>query len=175
MPLFAESLSHILLPLGQVGIISLKSAKVAEFGTTSRHEFRERIRGEPMKVDGKRAGCIVDGDRRRFSAEYKQKILTMADAAKTRGEVKTLLQSEGLHSSYLTYWRRQREIDIEDALTPRTRGPKPVSGHSNEELRKLYREHKKLTERLQKATLILNAQQKLLRHEKLHWPEAESK
>ena len=47
--------------------------------------------------------------RRRFSAEYRFRILKQADACKQPGEVGALLRREGLYSSLLTNWRRQRE------------------------------------------------------------------
>ena len=47
--------------------------------------------------------------RRRFSAEYRLRILKQADACKKPGELGALLRREGLYSSLLTNWRRQRE------------------------------------------------------------------
>ena len=57
--------------------------------------------------------------RRRFSAEYRLRILTQADACKKPGEVGALLRREGLYSSLLTNWRRQREAGAaRDARAP---------------------------------------------------------
>jgi len=47
--------------------------------------------------------------RRQFSAEYKLRILREADACKGSGEIGALLRREGLYSSHLVLWRRQRE------------------------------------------------------------------
>ena len=47
--------------------------------------------------------------RRRFTAEYKLQILQRADACSKPGEIGALLRREGLYSSLLTEWRRQRE------------------------------------------------------------------
>ena len=47
--------------------------------------------------------------RRRYSAEYKLRILREADASTRRGEIGALLRREGLYSSNLTAWRKQRE------------------------------------------------------------------
>ncbi|MDE2730798.1 MAG: transposase, partial [Bacteroidota bacterium] len=52
---------------------------------------------------------IPRAKRRRFSASYKLRILEEADAATASGEVGALLRREGLYSSHLTQWRRQRE------------------------------------------------------------------
>src|SRR5271168_698924 len=64
--------------------------------------------------------------RRRFTAEYKRSIIDQADAAKDAGAVGALLRREGLYSSHLTTWRRQRKQGELDALTPKKRGPKVV-------------------------------------------------
>ena len=47
--------------------------------------------------------------RRRFTAEYRLRILKESDACKKPGELGALLRREGLYSSHLTHWRRQRE------------------------------------------------------------------
>ena len=60
--------------------------------------------------------------RRHFTVGYKLRILSEADAARTPGEIGALLRREGLDSSHLAGWRRQREQGILQALTPRRRG-----------------------------------------------------
>ena len=64
--------------------------------------------------------------RRRFTAEYKRSILNQADAAQGVGATGALLRREGLYSSHLTTWKRQRKQGELDALTPHKRGPKVV-------------------------------------------------
>src|SRR5438874_2245923 len=54
--------------------------------------------------------------RRRFSAEYKLRVLREADACTKPGEVGALLRREGLYSSLLTEWRRAREVGALAAL-----------------------------------------------------------
>ena len=63
-------------------------------------------------------------DRRRFSAEYKLRILGQAEACQGAGDVGALLRREGLYSSHLTTWRRQREVGILSGLKPKQRGRK---------------------------------------------------
>lgn len=58
-------------------------------------------------------------ERRRFTAEYKLKVLQEADACAKRGELGALLRREGLYSSHLTAWRRARN----SGLAPKKRGP----------------------------------------------------
>jgi transposase len=52
---------------------------------------------------------VAKATRRRFTVEYKRKIVREADACKTPGTVGALLRREGLYSSHLTTWRAARE------------------------------------------------------------------
>lgn len=62
---------------------------------------------------------VAKPKRRTYTAEYKQRILHEAEVvATTRGGLGTLLRREGLYSSLLTYWRRERAQGILEALTP---------------------------------------------------------
>ena len=61
-----------------------------------------------------------------FTPEYKRSILDQADAAQDSGTIGALLRREGLYSSHLTTWKRQRQKGEIDALTPQKRGPKVV-------------------------------------------------
>src|ERR1051325_11674746 len=68
---------------------------------------------------------VADAKRRTFTAEYKQRILAEADAAALQpGAIGALLRREGLYSSHLVTWRREREAGILKGLTPHKRGPK---------------------------------------------------
>src|SRR6202158_3511724 len=77
--------------------------------------------------------------RRRFTAEYKHQILTKADQAKGFGGVGALLRREGLYSSLLTTWRREREAGVRQALAPQKRGPKSKRNPLQDEHAKLLR------------------------------------
>ena len=64
-------------------------------------------------------------ERRIFTASYKQRILAEADQGRAQpGQVGALLRREGLYSSHLTTWRRQREAGQLAGLTPQKRGRK---------------------------------------------------
>jgi len=65
--------------------------------------------------------------RRRFSAEYKLRIVREADACSRPGEIGALLRREGLYSSLLTEWRRARDSGALGALAPKRRGPRGPS------------------------------------------------
>lgn len=66
---------------------------------------------------------VEKAKRRRFTAEDKRRILEEADRCTKPGEVGALLRREGLYSSLLSVWRRQREAGGLAALTPSKRGP----------------------------------------------------
>lgn len=72
--------------------------------------------------------------RRRFTAQYKLKILAEADAATGSGAICALLRREALYSSMLTNWRKERDAAMEQGLSPRTRGPKPQLDPSAKEV-----------------------------------------
>ena len=78
----------------------------------------------------RRAGGVPDPElveqakRRSFTAEYKAKILAEADACSRPGEVGELLRREGLYTSHLTYWRKQRKDGaLKELGKPRGRTP----------------------------------------------------
>jgi len=102
--------------------------------------------------------------RRTFSAREKLRILDEADrAAETGGiGIAALLRREGLYSSALTDWRRQRDAGALDALTPRKRGPTPTPENPlAAELAKANRENAKLRRRLEQAEAIISVQKKV--------------
>lgn len=102
---------------------------------------------------------VPKAERRRFSAEYKLRILTEADACTKRGEISALLRREGLYSSHLDKWREQRRNGTLQALAPRKRGPKPDPQAA--EIARLRRENERLQQRLQRAETIIEVQKKL--------------
>ncbi len=65
--------------------------------------------------------------RRRFTAEYKLRVLREAEACTRRGEIGAMLRREGLYTSHLTAWRKQRDAGALEGLTPRKRGPRSPS------------------------------------------------
>jgi transposase-like protein len=81
------------------------------------------------------------------------------DACQGYGEIGALLRREGVYSSSLTNWRRQRERGELDGLSPQKRGPKPDP--QAVELARLKREVEHLRERLRKAEMIIDVQKKV--------------
>jgi len=99
--------------------------------------------------------------RRTFTAEYKLSILREVDACKEEGEVGAVLRREGLYSSHLTTWRRQRETGELRGLTPRKRGrlSRKVAV-SVKEVEQLRRENLHLRRELEQARLIIDIPKK---------------
>ena len=96
---------------------------------------------------------------RRFTAEYKKRILDEADACTQPSEIGALLRREGLYSSLLSRWRQQRAQGALRALAPKRRGPTPDP--RAEEIARLRRENERLQARLKKAETIIEVQKKI--------------
>lgn len=100
-------------------------------------------------------------DRRRFTADYKRRILAEAEACTEPGDLGKLLRREGLYSSHLTGWRRQRDEAVAAALGQR-RGRKPLEKNPlTAEIARLQTENQRLQERLTQAQTIIEVQKKL--------------
>jgi transposase-like protein len=105
---------------------------------------------------------VASAKRRTFTAEYKLRVLAEADAlAGQPGAIGALLRREGLYSSLLTVWRRERQAGILKGLTPQKRGPKSKRNPQEEELHRLRRENQRLTEELRKAAIVIDVQKKV--------------
>ncbi len=90
--------------------------------------------------------------RRRFDRAYKLRILAEAEHCQASGQLGELLRREGLNSSHLTTWRKQRDAGALDALASKQRGRKALpNAAERKELERLRRENARLTHRL--ATL----------------------
>ena len=97
--------------------------------------------------------------RRRFSAEYKLRILREVERAKAPGEVGVILRREGLYSSLLTQWRRDRDRVAKTGLAARKRGPKAKT--VDPKIKQLERENAKLRRRNERVELMLGIQKKV--------------
>jgi transposase len=102
---------------------------------------------------------VVKAQRRRFTAEYKRRILQEADACTQPGEIGALLRREGLYSSHLNTWRRQRARGELQGLAPAKRGRK--ADPQAAEIVRLQRETERLTAQLARAELIIDVQKKV--------------
>ena len=99
--------------------------------------------------------------RRRYTAEYKLRILRAAEACSGRGEIGALLRREGLYSSNLTQWRKQRERGELEGLS-RKRGPLPKGKNSlADKVKVLERENARLKARAERAEGLVEIQKKV--------------
>ena len=101
-------------------------------------------------------------ERRRFTGEYKLRILHEADRCTASGQLGALLRREGLYSSILSTWRRQRDEGTLAGLTPKRRGRKvnpdaPLIAENQ----RLTRETQRLAAKLRQAETIIDIQKKL--------------
>jgi transposase len=104
---------------------------------------------------------LARSKRRRFTGEYKRRILAELDTAQAPGDIGALLRREGLYSSHLTKWRREREAGILEGLAPQKRGPKSKSDPLADENQKLRRANERLSDQLRKAEIVIDVQKKL--------------
>jgi transposase len=124
----------------------------------------ERAVGERKGIDLAQDVAVAPPDpelverarRRRFSAEYKLRILREADACAKPGEVGALLRREGLYSSLLTEWRRQRERGSLAALE-RPRG-RPKADPREAQIAALQRRLERAERELEKARRVIEVQ-----------------
>src|SRR4051812_37830361 len=133
---------------------SAAAARFAERAVGERGESGRGARGasgsppDPELVERPR--------RRRFTASYKLEILEKADACTRPGEVGELLRHEGLYTSHLTYWRKQRKNGALKELG-RSRGRKPAD-HRDREITELRRRAERAEAELTKARKVIEIQ-----------------
>jgi transposase len=116
----------------------------------------------PADTSGSGSNETVERPRRRtFTAEYKSQILGEVDACEP-GAIGTLLRREGLYSSHLCHWRKERDAGGLAALAPRRRGPALLAGTAErKEIEKLKKDVAMLEHRLHQAQLIIEFQKKV--------------
>ena len=123
-----------------------------------------RATGDPA---GRDAAGVPDPEvseqakRRRFTAEYKLRIVREADACKGDGDVAALLRREGLYSSQLSSWRRQRDEIAKVGMTSRKRGRKAKA--EDPRVKELERENARLQRRLARVETMLDRKSALRR------------
>jgi transposase-like protein len=100
--------------------------------------------------------------RRKFTAKYKLRILAEADACSQPGQLGALLRREGLYSSNLTTWRKQKAQGILQAMSPKKRGRKRKQKNPlAKQVAQLEKENRRLQDKLKKAEAIIEVQKKI--------------
>jgi transposase-like protein len=121
----------------------------------------------PASGSGSQASALPNPEvrekaqRRIYTADYKLRILQETDNC-NEGQIGAILRREGLYSSHLTTWRRQRQAGVLAALRDDKRGRKAtIVNPLQEEVERLQRENQRLTQRLEQAELIIEIQKKV--------------
>ena len=100
--------------------------------------------------------------RRRYTAEYKHRILREAETCTRQGELGALLRREGLYSSNLTVWRKQRERGEIEGLSQKKRGPSSKEKNPlAAKVATLERENRRLKARSERAEGLVELQKKV--------------
>jgi transposase len=115
------------------------------------------IHSEPVPTE-----VVAKAKRRRFTAEYKRKVLQEADTCTEPGSIGALLRREGLYSSHLVEWRKARKRGEVAGLEPKKRGPKAKDVNPlAKELAAKEREVARLKAENAKLQLICDVQKKV--------------
>ena len=127
-------------------------------------EGARRATGGPGPVTGSRAShpdpeVPAKVERRRFTMEYRRRILREAAACTQPGAVGALLRREGLYSSHLANWRRQR--DQGELVAGRARKRGPTATVVDPRVRQLEVENRRLHRQLARAETIITLQKKV--------------
>ena len=133
---------------------SPEGARRATGGDPSAAKFSNFSPPDP-EVTGKKP-------RRKFTVKYKLRMLQKADTCTDPGQLGVLLRQEGLYSSNLTTWRKQRDEGSLIAMSPKKRGRKAQPKNPLAlEVARLQKENQRLKNKLKQAELIIDAQKKI--------------
>jgi transposase len=144
----------------------------------SEGERSEQERGQslPSVARAINPEVLAQAARRRYRTEYKLNILEQFDNCKKPGDVGALLRREGLYSSHLTKWRRERQAGILAGLEPHKRGRKEQEVNPlTQEVARLQGENERLQARLKQAETIIEVQKKISQLLGISVPENEEK
>ncbi len=115
-----------------------------------------------MALSTSEVEVVAKPTRRRYTAEYKLGVLREADGCTRPGEIGALLRREGLYSSTLTYWRKQRQRGELGGLSPKKRGPLPKEKNPlADKVRALEQENARLRARAERAEGLVELQKKV--------------
>ena len=115
------------------------------------------VKGAEREVE-----VLAKAERRRFTMEYKRRVLQEADGCTKSGELGALLRREGLYSSHLASWRSARARGELSGLSAKKRGPKARTPHPDaKRILQLERENRRLRARAERAEALIELQKKV--------------
>ena len=131
----------------------------AEAGAATNGGCRPTVVAAPASASPE----LLDRPRRRtFNAQTKLRILAEIDGAAGTGRIGAILRREGIYSSSLCDWRRQRDAGAFNGLVPARRGPKVAEVNPlAAELARSHKSNADLTRRLARAEAIIDIQKKV--------------
>ena len=112
------------------------------------------------KLEPRDTEVVPKAKRRQFSVAYKKRILVEVDGCTQAGQIGSILRREGLYSSHLSTWRRQRERGEWGGASASHRG-RPAKSEFEQELAPLRQENERLQQRLAQAEAIIDIQKKV--------------
>ena len=118
--------------------------------------------GAPPAEAASDVEVVAKAERRRFTAQYKRRIVREADRATAPGEIGALLRREGLYSSLLTTWRAARDRGELEGLSAKKRGPKVVPPDPRD--KKIAEQEREITrwkKRAERAEALVDVQKKV--------------
>jgi transposase-like protein len=111
---------------------------------------------------GQEVEVLAKAKRRRFTLEYKRRILREADRCRQPGALGALLRREGLYSSHLSAWRAARDRGELGGEGTRKRGPEAKQPDPRaQRIVQLEREIARWRKRAERAEALVEVQKKL--------------
>ena len=147
----------------KVSMHAVKSSSDPGASQGARRATEDEPGSAPLPVvPGSDSEVVPRARRRTFTNADKRRILEAADRCTKPGEIGALMRREGVYSSSLSTWRRQREAADLAALAPQKRGPKVAPNRAEAlHIAQLTRDNERLKSRLDKALLVIEVQKKL--------------
>jgi transposase-like protein len=144
------------------GLSLARSEEPSERSGGERSETTRSVEGSSERIAAPDPEVPAIAKRRRFTAEFKARILREVEACRAPGEIGVLLRREGLYSSHLVIWRKAHAAGELKPGAAKRRGPKPDPVRAERrEIDRLGRENARLQRRLERAEAIIEVQRKL--------------
>jgi transposase-like protein len=130
----------------------------------SHRKTAEKSLNGQVNLEPRHTEVVPKAKRRQFSVAYKKRILVEVDTCTEVGQIGAILRREGLYSSHLSTWRRQRER----GELAGSRG-RPAQPEAEQEVSRLQQENERLQQRLAQAEAIIDVQKKVSQLIGLTW------
>src|SRR5467141_1213036 len=144
-----------------MGVVEKRGEGIERLGETEGARRATGVFPSAAPVAGE-TEVVAKAERRRFTAEYKRRIVREADRCTRPGEIGALLRREGLYASLLTTWRAARDRGELEGLSAKKRGPKVVAPDPRDKkIAELEREVGRQSKRAERAEALVDVPKKL--------------